>query len=57
MAMTMKSDSQNVSISSIITPNHNLNDKAMEIDGHGDFVLKRIFFNRPYKNFSSKTHQ
>ena len=53
----MKSDSQNVSISNIITPNHNLNDKAMEIDGHGDFVLKRIFFNRPYNNFSSKTHQ
>ena len=38
ITLTMKSNSQNVSISNIIMCNDNLNDKVMEVNGH----LKRF---------------
>ena len=57
--ITMKSDFQNISISNFIIRTINLNDKAMEVNGHIKrfCIEKNISFDRPYKNFPSKTYQ
>ena len=45
LAITLKTNSQNISVSNIIMRNDNFNEKSMEINGYlKNSVLKRIFF-------------
>ena len=59
LAITMKSNSQNVGILSIIMRNNNLNDKAAEVNGRLKRFCKEnnFFFDRPYKIFPFQKYQ
>ena len=52
VAIILKSNSQNVSVSDITMRNDNFNDKAMEVNGYlMQFCIKKeYFFDRPYQN-------
>ena len=53
LAITLKKNSQNVSISNIMMQNDIFNEKVMEVN----YVLKRIiFFGRSYQNNSFNKH-
>ena len=58
LAITLESNSQNVSISNIIMRNDNFNEKAVEVNGYLKqlFIGNNIFVDRSYQNNSLKKH-
>ena len=58
LAITLKKNSQNVSVSNIIMRNDNFNEKAMDVNGYLKqlCIERNIFFDRQYQNNPLEKH-